>query len=269
MLKRILVPTDFSNNAAKALDFAIDIASHHGSTIYALNTYKLAQRAGSFIAIEQKMREDARSAMNTLVQAVSKTLPATVSLEGKVRKSMPIAGITRFARRNAIDLIVMGTHGASGWEEVMGSTTSGVINQCRLPIMAIPEKAKHSSFEKIVLAVDGKKLKERAVFVPLLLLQQAYQSEVHIVHVKQKDSPESLANRMKKALPGIDFSYTLLDAEQDVNTAIHNFSDRIDADLICLIKRHRSFFARLFHSSVVQKEAYHSDRPLLILPDRQ
>ncbi len=271
-MKRILVPTDFSANARRALDFAIDIAKQYASDIILLHTYKLKQRAGTFIAIEQKIGEDARQEMSKLVdsileQSVKGSLPPKVSVEGTVLKAVAVEGICRYARRKDIDLIVMGTRGASGWQAVMGSTTSGVIHHTRLPVLAIPEKAELPGFKRVVLAVDGKPFKNEEVFAPLKMLANTYNWEIHAIHIKKEGSPEKLGDQLEKELAGMKHTFQYITVDKEVNAAIHDFADELEADLVCLVKRHRNFISRLFHQSVVEQEAYHSNLPILILHD--
>ncbi len=59
----------------------------------------------------------------------------------------------------------------------------------------------------------------------------------------------------------------MVDAD-DVNNGINPFVDQEDPDMLCMIRRNRSFFGELFHSSLTRKKAAHSKLPLLILDDR-
>ena len=133
-MKTLLVPTDFSSNAASALDYAAAIANHFGSTILLVNTYKAPRRADMFVSIDEFIRQDAQQQMDEQIKRVGPELKNGATVETFLLQGEIVPTLLRFAEQKEVDLIVMGTQGASGLKEVfIGSTTSALMTQTRHP----------------------------------------------------------------------------------------------------------------------------------------
>ncbi|MEL6866671.1 MAG: universal stress protein [Bacteroidota bacterium] len=264
-MKKILVPTDFSDNAQKALDYALKLAQVFDSELCLVHTYKLIQRAGTFIAIEQQMREDAKREMAKLVAKYERQKP----IQSRVIKDTPIRGIGRVAKSYQADLIVMGTKGASGLSELfIGSTTNGLIKHTRIPVLAVPQAAEFKPHQQIVFAMDQKAISQPSVLAIMRALANAWQAKVEVVQILVHNKSGSIHESFKKAMEGLDHELHFIPHNESVNDGITEYLQQHSADLLCLIKRHRSFLQELFHNSVTQKEAFHSELPLLVLHDK-
>ncbi|MCP3931444.1 MAG: universal stress protein [Bacteroidetes bacterium] len=264
-IKKILVPTDFSENAENALQYALQLAFHFESNIQILNTYKLIQRAGSFLVIEKLYRSEAKRDMITLLKKTKRKAEGTIKLEGKIKKGETVSTIVKTAKKEGVDMIVMGTQGASGLKEVfVGSTTGGIISKSKTPVLAIPSGVSFSPFQKIVFAVDTADVKKKTL-EPLSLIAKAYNAQVWVLHVYSDNTKvPNIDPSVEKSLDDIEHKYYHYTG-QDINVGINQFVKEQKADLLCMISRKKGFYKKLFGSSVTQKAVFHCSVPLLIL----
>jgi nucleotide-binding universal stress UspA family protein len=144
--KTILVPHDFSSSANHALAIARDEAKAHGSKILVLHVIELP----SHLALDAVIMPDATGApINVRDYAVREAethladLAARLAKDGAtittfIRIGKPTDEITQFATENAVDLVIMGTHGRTGLAHMfLGSVTERVIRTCTAPVLTI------------------------------------------------------------------------------------------------------------------------------------
>jgi len=265
----ILFPTDFSENTQTALNYAIDLANQFACKLILFNTYKLSHRAGMFIGVEKVMREESRAQMAELLKETRLKLNNGATLEGKVAKGEAVSTIIRAAKKLDVNMIVMGTQGASGLKEVfIGSTTNGVMVGTKTPVLVVPSQFDYRPLKTIALSIDEKLISNKTSLEALRMIVYRYNANVCSFHVRSKNDPvpDAMESSLADILEGIKFSFHEIDAdEKSINSSIETFVKTENADLLCMIKRDRGFWGNLFHSSVTTKEVFHSTVPILIL----
>ena len=117
-MRKILVPTDFSENANKALEYAIQIANKFSATIYVLHAYQVSSGTGRLISIDNIIHEDREKELNTLLRKVKPLLTNNSAIEGYVRRGASVETVCRAAEKLTVDIIIMGTTGASGMKKM-------------------------------------------------------------------------------------------------------------------------------------------------------
>ncbi len=141
-LQRILLPTDFSDNAAEAQKYACEFADRFGSELHLLHVLEVhvdpTPQFGMGLALPSHMEESTKAAENQLAAL----LPAAwASMHEVVRATMhgsPFVEIVRYARQQNIDLIVMGTHGRTGLAHVLtGSVAERVVRKAPCPVLTV------------------------------------------------------------------------------------------------------------------------------------
>lgn len=268
-MKKILVPTDFSEHANKALAFAVDIANQFGSHITLLHTYKVYSSTGSFVSVESYMEEDAAVQILDLVKKFEPKLKGGSKIQSKIiRSDSTVQVISRLADQSDFDLIIMGTQGASGLKEIfIGSITNGVLRNTQTPVMAIPQNYEYRPLKTIIFAVDKEGLSSYKVTIPLTKLAKAYHAKVRVYHLDTGKDSDGIDPTVDLFLDGVEHSFHYeLDGTHIVNS-INQFVGDYDAELLCLVRRKRGFIEDVFHVSITSREAFHSEVPLLVLHD--
>jgi nucleotide-binding universal stress UspA family protein len=267
-MKTLLVPTDFSDNAAVALDYAIDLANHWNSRLIFVNAYHVATSAAVMVSVESIMRADAEADMSQLLDTVRPRLHGEARAEGHVMHGDAIGTVTYLCKKEAVDLVIMGTQGASGLKEIFsGSTANGIIKHARVPVLAIPAGHVFTPFKTMVLAVDQAGLSSSSTLTPLLSLAKNYAAAVRVYHKDTGETDKGIDPIIEMFLESVEhtFHYEL---DGDVmHERLHAFVDEYHADLLCMIRRQRSFLESLFHPSATTREMFKIRLPLLILQD--
>ena len=155
-MQKILVPTDFSNNALKAITYASEIAKKSGSVIYLLHVIEptinmVKMQADS--SREEVVKE--RSELLILSQKTVADIYPGVKVIIHLSGGTPIASILNYAEKGKMDLIVMGTTGASDLKEFfMGSVAAGVIGKTKIPVLTVPVSYEMEQPDAILFATN-------------------------------------------------------------------------------------------------------------------
>ncbi len=267
-MRKILVPTDFSDNANQALKYAIQLANKFGASIHLLHAYQITSGTGRLVSIDHIIHEDRVKELNSLLRRMKPELNSSASIDGYVRKGGSVDTICRAAEQLTVDLIVMGTTGASGMKKMfMGSTANNVIKRTELPVLAVPDDFHDFSLDNITISVDDQKVPEPYVLHPAVELAHQFNTEVSLLHVvDHPDTESSIDPKLQEHLKQFGVAYTYFKlSSQDISKGIVEFVQRKNSNLLCMIKHHRSWFQGLFHTSVSGQMAFESKIPLLIL----
>jgi nucleotide-binding universal stress UspA family protein len=166
-MKKILVPTDFSDTANKARDYAIQLAQLIEAEIILLNTYHIpysGASAGTLINIDKIALEESEKAMHLQLEYV-KSNYSNIKVSTLCRSGLLIDSVSRIGQSNEVDLIVLGTTGASGAiENMLGSNASALIGSVNIPIITIPKEGKINFPKHIVATNDLSESGEEAFF---------------------------------------------------------------------------------------------------------
>lgn len=269
-MKKLLVPTDFSANAANALEYAVQLANTFGSEITLLNTYRLYQSAGMLLSVEEYVRSDAEKEMAKLERQFQDRLRNGAILRPRIVRGDAVTTITGGAKAENMDLIIMGTQGAGGLKEVfLGSTTNGVIQNTELPVLAIPNAYQgRPPLRVIVLAIDAGSLSHPDILSPLVQLARAFDAKVRIYHKDTGADDAGVDPTVDLFLEGVEHSFHYeLDSDK-LNESIRQFVADYQGDLLCMVHRSRGFLSELFHVSVTTREVFDCSIPLMVLHDR-
>jgi nucleotide-binding universal stress UspA family protein len=267
-MKRILVPTDFSEHSDNALSYALAIANAFGSELTLLHLYKVYSTSGMFVSIESYMKEDAAAQMLERVRKIEARLEGEARIVTKIGRGEAVNMIAEIAEKSDHDLIIMGTKGASGLEEIfVGSTTNGVLKQSRRPVLAIPGNFKFRILRNIVLTLDEGTISHVGILMPLVKLARRFGARVLVYHKDAGPKDAGMDSSIQIFLDDVKHSFHYqLDSDR-LNKSINDFVKENSADLLCMIRRQRGFLKEIFHVSTTTKEVFDSPVPLLVLHD--
>jgi len=147
--KKILLSTDFSENSRPAGEYAIDFARAFGADLWILHVIN-SSRIG-YPSAAESLPIDIKETIEKIQQSVDKGLAllaaecetALVNVKTYSRVGIPAREIVRFADEQAIELIVMGTHGWTGFKHlIMGSTAENVVRTAKCAVLTVRPAAK-------------------------------------------------------------------------------------------------------------------------------
>jgi nucleotide-binding universal stress UspA family protein len=266
-MKKILVPTDFSSLSKVAVLFAVSLSKKMDAEIVIAsvigdeaNDKSLPRWKKLEHELEKAAEENAAQMIREIKVQVKYDKISYISIKG-----FPLASaIDEYATANNVDLIVIGTHGASGLKKVvMGSNAAAVIDNSSIPVITIPGKTNFRPLKKIVYATDltniGKEIKAIVSF------SKYFDSEIYILHVLPSDSEKSM-REIKAETSALDaYSNVHLQFVKSDNIAesVEEFVSEVKADLLITFTHKLDFYEKLMGRSVTRELAFHSEMPLL------
>jgi nucleotide-binding universal stress UspA family protein len=144
VIRRILVPTDFSRSADRALDKAIELARAVGAAVELAHVSApvlVLPPPLELVAIPQLFPDVPRRIQESLAERVARAKAAGVACESIELEGHPHQEIVRHADDTGVDLIVMGTHGQGGLAHaVLGSVAERVLHRAACPVLVVPER---------------------------------------------------------------------------------------------------------------------------------
>jgi nucleotide-binding universal stress UspA family protein len=188
-IKRILCPVDFSEYSRRALDHAIGVARCYGSTIAALHVVDApvaVAPVADYMAVGvppmMGLPADRAVLAAQLARFVAAESAPGVAVESLLEEAPSVHGeIVAQAARLKADLVVMGTHGRSGFERLfLGSTAEKVLRKTQVPVMTVPPHSPDAAprgpvaFSRILCAVDFSPSAERAFAYALSLASEGH-----------------------------------------------------------------------------------------------
>lgn len=157
-IKRILIPYDFSETAALSLEHAVFMAKLLKADIYLLHILESVSFTSAFGAAFGNVDKKLESESNTKLEEIGKQIHMN---NGITVKSITEVGriyrkIVDVAKRERVDIIIMGTHGVSGYKKFnVGTNTSKVVEEAGCPVISVQTHSKKIGFKKIVLPIDN------------------------------------------------------------------------------------------------------------------
>jgi nucleotide-binding universal stress UspA family protein len=266
IMNKLLIPVDFSATSLNALIYATKLFAGSDLEITLLHTYDVSSSAAFRMkSIDRFMEDDAEREMEALVRKMEKEAP-DIALKTKIVKREAIPTITSLGDTGTYDLIVMGTKGASGLKEVfMGSVAGGVISKTEAPVLVVPAGYTYQPLREIAFAISDMPFSEDSVVAPLRKLAKMHAAKVNVLHVS--DDQESDLSEVMKSIDDLNPSLTYAFGTGDINQHLQDYLREEDAGLLCLVRRNKGFFNRLFGGSVTLQQTFSSSVPLLILHD--
>lgn len=266
LMKNILVPTDFSENANHALEFAIAIAQQFDATIHLIHAYHVTSHAGHLANVVRVVREDRAKELAELMGSLE-ARNLGIQIEGRAKKGHPNQVMEDEVKKMEVDLVVMGTLGASNLgEKLLGSTTSNLIKNLQVPLLAVPKDALFRNLSGVVVALDALSMPTPSALNPMISIASKRALNIKLVHVSGDTVHTDIDPIIYEYLDEVAVKYSY--EKVQANDPLEGILSASDAgSMLCLVARQRGWFERLFHSSMSQKVALHAQVPLLILQD--
>ena len=271
-MKRIIVPTDFSETSKNAARYAVQAAaSIPGASIILYHvTDKIALGSDS-----SPLTEDRKDRLIILEAALDnwKTEFSTlspVSVELVVEESSSLTdSLERYVRHNGIDFIIMGITGATRLEQIlMGSNALNVVDMGACPVIIVPPDATYKPVKRVLFACDLKDVSTSIPIAPIKSVLSLFKPTVLVVNVDTDHyvevTEEYKTQRviLEKMLEDYNPEFYFI-RMYDFQDSISSFAADRDIDLILTVPKKHNFLLGLFKTSHTKKLAYHSHVPIL------
>lgn len=268
-MKKIIVPTDFSEQAENALRVAADIARENNGEVYLLHQLDLplhlANNASSNLPEAVFFMKLAKEKFDNLLKA---DYLEGVTIHGDVETGAAFSGIMDTVKRHNADLIVMGSHGASGMKNMfIGSNAEKVVRNSEIPVLVIKDRKQRLDVNKMVYATDldpesVDALREAANFA------KGTNCDLHLVYINTPSNfmstrkAEEMVTTYLKDINLEDVQYTIYN-DHSIEEGVFNYTKAIDGDLIGMATHGRRGISHFFNGSVSEDIVNHSSLPVV------
>lgn len=277
-MQKILVPTDFSKNALKAITYAAEAALKSGGAIYLMHVIEPSVNMATMQSDSNrpKVLKERAGRLNIARDTVAAIYPGLQVITHLAGGSTDEA-IVRFAEKENMDMIIMGTTGASGLKKIfLGSVASGTIANTSIPVLTVPAAYSPEEPANILFATNYFE-KDAKILEAVLSISTLFSAAVHVVVVKEKDGDKhadliyneeqlnDYLHFLKENYPEVSFKGELLEGE-NFESALDEYNQQHSIDLVAMVTYPKSFRERALNKSATRQMAFHSTTPLLAIP---
>lgn len=275
-MKRILVPVDFSGNSLKALRMAILFANRMGTNLRVLHVKKSERIEIPFHieGLEDNNACDPEICVDKLVEYYSQDYQVEGGIfDFKIREGNIYKEIVNQAKYNDCYLIVMGTYGASGFQEFfIGSNACKVVTRSPCPVVTI-HKDEKKRINRVVMPIDLSD--ESRLKIPFVCdLARYFGAEVHILGVHEMTDDDNVykieafihqaeINLQKKGLNAIK---AFRKGENNTTTTL-DYAREVHADVIVVMREQVEMTFSFFFGSYAEKMVHESEIPVIVVPN--
>lgn len=275
---KVVLPTDFSENAFHAISYAVRLLEHSTCIFYVVHAYtppmyRVDYTLGSpgQLGLPDDEQYKAEQALEDTIKKIRTNFNvAKHTFVAHAAFNTLDDEIESIAQKEGVDFIIMGTQGATGALEILfGSNTVHVIQKSSIPVLAVPQDYEYAIPNHILFPTDFEVDYTKAHLEFILKLSKVLHSKLHILHVTSPEGITTAQENNRAYLEGqlLEQNHDFYDvADQDLIEAINAFQTNHPVDLLTMVKNKHSFLERLFVEPVIKKVGLYSKVPFLVLP---
>ncbi|WP_046754990.1 universal stress protein [Kordia jejudonensis] len=260
-MKNILVPIGDSENAKNTLQYAIDFAEAIHAKVFVFRAFKVLSKAGTILNVDEIVGRETASNVKEVVSSVNlKNVDVSIiSAKGNV-----IDSINSIDKELGIDLIIVGPRSNSIKEEMfLGNTSGSIVKQTDISVLIVPEGYTFKPIKKVLTAIKSGVIKRKDILKPLESILAAFDAKMRLLQVKTTDFlPEDL--EFHSELAAITSGYKSSENSTLFQGLLEHLNEN-NPDMICVFRRKRGFFKKLWEQNTIKKVDFESRLPLLVL----
>lgn len=276
-MKNILFPTDFSENSKNALKYAQVLFGSLECNFYLLYVGTLLDvktDTDALVDISDGPTENTRQKLQELLDDSRKnSTDAAHSFYALHEYGFFVPTIKRHLEEKQIDLIVMGTKGASGLrEKVVGSNTGDVITKVQCNTLVVPSEVEYTKPMEIAFPTDFNIFYSHGILRSMAEMIHLGKGSFRIMNVKkngtgmsteQKRNKEFLLDYLEETFPG-RYSFHSL-TNKSTKLAIQCFVESRDIDMMVMVAKNLNFIQQILFDSMVEKISFHTKIPFYVI----
>ncbi len=269
-MKNIIVPVDFSEQSEYALKTAASLARKYGASLLMVHMLELAD--GIFSTTDNSSAQQAvfliKAAEKRFTQFLDKDYLDGISITKIVKPHKVFAELNDIAKEHGADLIVMGSHGSDGLEEIfVGSNTERVVRNADIPVLVVKEEHTDFKVERFLFACDFED-ESLTAFQKAKSFAELVSAELQLVYINtpgdsflsSSDAYNRVNQFLQKACSGLEVT---IHNDYSVEKGILNYSKIVGADAIGIPTHGRSGLAHFFRGSIGEDVANHAKIPVV------
>ncbi len=277
-MKNILIPTDFSENSWNAIEYALRFFSKSSCNIYLLHVttvndfarLEITQNSSKDIPTEILIKPSKNLLQETLKRIKKLTISGNHKFFTLIDNTYLINSIRKHVVEKRIDLIVMGTKGASRIEKLaIGNNTGDVITKVKCTTLIVPENAKYEKIKEIVFPTDFSIFYHPETLQPIIDIIQENKGTINVLYVnkqivKLNEDQQKNKEYLDDYFTNYKHSFHLL-TNKNIENAVQQFVDDRGINLVTMLAKNLNYFQRILFHPVVNEISYYKNVPFLVL----
>lgn len=261
VMKHILVPIGFTESAKNTLQYAIDFAQEINAKVLVFRAYSAQSRIGTMINIDAIIERETKLYLQTMVNAVERK---NVDVKLVSAKGGTVESVIAIDEELGIDLIIVGAKSNSIKEEIfLGKTAGSLVKQTDITVLTVPDNYAYQKVSTVLMACKSGKIQSKMALKPIEFIKEKFATEINLLLVKTPDyTDEDLA--LNDNLNNLKSTLTVTENATTFQGVLEHFKT-YNPDMLCVFRRKRGFFQKLWEKNTVLKEEFHTPVPLLIL----
>jgi nucleotide-binding universal stress UspA family protein len=278
-MKNILLPTDFSEISWNAIKYALSFFKNDTCNFYLLHVNRLSTLdvadspyLPTGLTVETIYFKPSKRKLKVLLKRIAIEVDFNINHKfyTLTDHNFIIESIRKHVKEKNIDMIVMGTKGASGLKEyIVGSNTGDVITKVKCTTLVIPEKAKHDALKEIAFPTDFALTYDIVTLQPIYDILEKTNASLRVLHINKKDEQLTSEQQENKELladffEGLNNSFHVL-TNKKIEDAVQCFVDSRDIEMMAMVAKNLNYFQHILFHSKIEKISYHIKIPFLVL----
>lgn len=264
--------------------YAVQLAKYIGAELIVVHatddpynaiTDTLSETKRSKAAMQKSMQEEMALHCESMLKSL-KVQKDELSYRCMTLKGKPSEVVCAKAEYEDADIIVVGTHGRSGFRNILyGTHAWQIIRKAKRPVLAVPKDGMFTGFERIVFATEQRR-GEVVSLRTILRMMEGFAPAVTLLHISSRtltkkqelEKTEAIRKEMAESTGYGKLGVRVLHSEKII-AGLNNYCNGENADLLILSPRGVSRMVRLsaLTGSIAKKMSFYTRTPLLIVPD--
>ncbi len=276
-MRHILLTTDFSENSIHAINYALELFMFTECEFQLLNVVK----SSTFISddlmqsmptesVYSELISDAKVKLESLIETLNdKHNNLLHTFEPIVDYDNLIGAINQTVELHQIDLIIMGTKGATNLEKIIfGSNTLRVFQRCHVAVLAIPEKSQIKPIKNVLFTTKYQTTYKRKDLDILIDLAEHYNYNLDVLHISEHKNMDAKQQLVQQELDvffqNVNHQFVTKSETIYLKTVL-DYIDEHNIELFCMMRKQHTFLEHLFLNHKTEQIAYNIQVPFLML----
>lgn len=274
---RILVPTDFSDNAWSATAYALNVYAEQECIVYFLNSLSLSNATSrTYITTNyiDALTETSMRELNAQKERALRFNNSKHSFEVISTTEDITAAIKRAVKQHQIDVVVAGTKGATGLSKFfLGSNAVRIIQNLEVcPMLAVPNEYEFKAPKHIAFPTDFNRAYQPQELKALIGFADLFRAHIYVVHINLKDDLSQIQQNNMRTLQNHlehhQHTFHWMDKSGTKSDEINNFIAEFNIDVLAMVNYRHSFIENIMKEPVIKKIGFMPTVPFLVIPEQ-
>lgn len=276
-MRKILIPTDFSENAMNAIKYALELFKYDISEFYIMHTYQDEIYADQGLLTQETLKEVTRIISNRSKERLEETINQIKSISPNPKHTynmlsynmMLVDCADKIVDENSMDIIVMGTHGMTNDRKLtFGSHTLQVLKYVQCPVLAIPVNYKYTQPKHILFPTDYMIPYKRRELKLLCEIATPFRAIINMLYISKSDKLSIRQKNNKDFING-ELSKNQINFitinNKNITNAIYVYIKENVIDMLVMVNTRHSFLKNILFQSTIDELSLHLDIPFLAM----